>query len=378
MNETKRMVAVVACDQYRPPILDAALRRLLAPLGGIARFVAPGNKVLIKPNLLTDRRPEEAVTTHPELVRSLIRLLRAEGAIVAVGDSPANVVKIEAVWERTGFRAMCREENVELVNLEQGGVRTVEVNGLAFPIAERVLSADVLINVPKVKTHVLTTLTGAVKNLYGTIPGFTKASLHKRFPKPRQFASVMVALARILKPALSLADGVFGMEGDGPSGGKVVPLGFLAASTDTAALDAGLCRLLDIPVSRVPYLVALGEADAHATAGRPVVLETDTPTPLRRILLPRVPPLHWVPDGVFRILRPVVWVRPRFTNACLRCGLCVKACPAAALTPGNADRPTLDGARCLECCCCHEVCPAKAVVMMPSPLVRLFRGGGRP
>jgi len=151
MSGSRRTVAAVACDQYHAPLLDAALRRVMAPLGGASRIAAPGQKVLIKPNLLTNRTPDEAVTTHPELARALIRILRAEGAEVSVGDSPANVTKLEDVWERTGFRAMCREEGVELVNLEQAGARTVESDGIAFPVAEPVLQADVLINMPKVK-----------------------------------------------------------------------------------------------------------------------------------------------------------------------------------------------------------------------------------
>jgi ferredoxin len=251
---------------------------------------------------------------------------------------------------------------------------------MRFTVARPVLDADVLINVPKVKTHMLTTLTAAVKNLYGVIPGFQKTSLHKLYPRPDQFGALLAAVAERVPAALTVADAIVGMEGNGPSAGTPVRLGFLAAAADPAALDAVLCRVLRIPPRRVHYLGALARrrhgrgdwADVETVGAAPAAVAP------RAFRLPRVPPLGLVPMGLVRLVQPLVWTRPRFTERCTACGQCVRQCPTEALRQEAGEWPVLDPGRCIECCCCHEICPARAVVMEPSPLLRLVRGGKRP
>ena len=166
----KALVSLTACSDYSPDAVRAAVACVMDHLGGMKSFVSPGQSVLLKPNLLTDREPDAAVTTHPEVVRALIRLVKESGGRPSVGDSPANVTKIDRVWERTGFRAMCEQEGVPLINFEKAGSTPVTVGSVSFSIAQPVLDADVVISVPKVKTHMLTIFTGAVKNLYGIVP----------------------------------------------------------------------------------------------------------------------------------------------------------------------------------------------------------------
>jgi uncharacterized protein (DUF362 family)/Pyruvate/2-oxoacid:ferredoxin oxidoreductase delta subunit len=343
-------------------------------MGGAPALLDEGRNVLLKPNLLTDRTPDASVTTHPEVVRPLIRLFKSAGANITVADSPANVTNIEQVWDRTGFATLCREENVELVNMEKAGVENVAAGAFSLPIAKPILDADLLVSIPKVKTHVLTTLTGAVKNLYGAIPGFRKAILHKERHLPREFAEVLAALYRVLKPRLSIADGIVGMDGDGPSNGTPYPLGLLLASTDAAALDMALCGLMGIPAKRVPYLAALRQS-GDLQDDPSIVWIGDRVNAIRPAQLPRNLPLHLVPSLLVRAISPFVWIRPMFGSSCLYCGRCVAACPAHALFQSNEALPTLRASDCIACCCCHEVCPAKAVTMTPSRLLRLFVGG---
>lgn len=369
-------VAAAPCETYAPPHVARAVSDLLSALGGTRTILGTAKTVLIKPNMLTDRLPEESVTTHPEVVRPLIREFKAAGATVSVADSPANVTRIERVWDRTGFATLCREENVELVNLEKAGVENVTSGSVTVPVARPILEADLLINVPKVKTHVLTTLTGAVKNLYGAIPGFRKATLHKERHQPRDFAEVVAALYRVLRPGLSIADGIMGMDGEGPSNGTPYPLGILAASTDAVALDMALCGFMGIPIRRVPYLAPL--SDVTNISPSEVVWKGTRPESLRKARLPRTPPLHLIPRPLVRAVAPLVWIRPFFGDACKFCGRCVTACPTGALSQKEKTLPVLDRGRCVACCCCHEVCPAKAVTMTASPLLRLFRAGGLP
>jgi len=382
-----RKVALAACAGYGPG-LDEALRALLAHLGGIGAFVRPGQSVLVKPNLLTDKEPERAVTTHPAVVRALVRLVRQAGGKPLVADSPNSVAKLTKVWEASGFRRMCAEEDVPLLNLEQAGSVAFEKDGCRFSIARPVLDADVIINVPKVKTHVLMTLTAAVKNMYGAVPGYQKTQLHRDHPTVAAFGRLLAAVYRTARPHLSIADGIRGMSGDGPSAGEPVQLGFLAASADAVALDLTLCRILRIEPSAVAYLAVLTDGrldDPVEIAGETVARVAPASFRTPGAVLPRL-----IPSAVVRLIRPLVWIRPAFSDRCVGCGRCVRACPAQALrlpaqAPGGANdrpeerrgrvRPELAASACIGCCCCHEVCPENAVSMRPSPLLSIMRRG---
>lgn len=366
-------VTVKACPDYGS--VGTVLPALLDSLGGMARFIKPGQSVLVKPNLLSDYAPEAAVTTHPEVVRGVVRLVKAAGARPWVADSPAMAAELQRVWEKTGMAAVCREEGVPLVNLEKEGSRGFEVDGIRFTIATPVLEADAIISVPKVKTHVLTGITGAIKNLYGTIPGLQKASFHKLYPYPQDFARLLLALYRQVRPVLSIADGVVGMEGNGPSAGVPLPLGYLAASADAVALDVVLCRTLGLQPEKVVHLAAaraggLGPGEWSRIAVSGAELEAFKARPYR---LPSTVPLEYVPQWLVKLVQPLIYHRPAFMEACIACGKCVRSCPVDALTLPPGARPVVDKERCIECCCCHEICPVHAVEMQPSPFFRVAR-----
>jgi uncharacterized protein (DUF362 family)/Pyruvate/2-oxoacid:ferredoxin oxidoreductase delta subunit len=360
-------VAFAACSDYQtalPPALD----RLLAHFGGWRALVKPGQNVLVKPNLLSDAEPEKAVTTHPELVRQVVRGLRAAGAVVRVGDSPAAAMTLDQVWAKTGLAAVCQAEQAPLVSFESGGTRAASRDGFVFNVAEAAMNADLIVNLPKVKTHSLTTLTAAVKNFYGLLPGYQKALLHKEYPKPARFCRLLRALYAVLPPSFSIADGVVGMEGAGPANGRPVPLRFLAASADAIALDLALCQALHIAPTRVPYLAdrATGNwRDRFAVRGElPAIGALEVPTGSGRLL-------HLLPEPLLRPVARLVWVRPHFNQNCVFCGRCVASCPAKALTAPPRQIPRLQPRQCIACCCCHEVCPAHAIEMRRSPLLRL-------
>lgn len=366
-------VSLVNCPDYQA--VPDAMARLMAGLGGMQRFVKPGQSVLIKPNLLSDHTPDEAVTTHPEVVRALIRLVREQGANPWVADSPAIIADLKRVWERTGMEALCREEDVPLVNLEKAGSRQFEEHGIHFTIALPVLEADAIITVPKVKTHVLTGLTGAVKNLYGTVPGLQKTRFHKLYPYPQDFARLLVAIYRRVRPVLAVADGVVGMEGNGPSAGAPVKLGFLGASADALALDVVLCRTLGLDPRNVAHLDAARRAGLGGTDWSDIAVEGDAIGALlaRDYKLPNTVPIQYVPRWLIGLVQPLIWHRPAFSAACVYCGKCAKACPADALRMEPGRRPVLDPDKCIACCCCQEMCPEHAIEMRPSPFFRFAR-----
>lgn len=374
-------VSLARCSGYGDKQrIRSAIENMLRPFGGLESFVAPGQSVLLKPNMLTDREPDRAVTTHPEVVRALIHMIRECGAEPSVGDSPANVTKIERVWERTGYRALCEEESVPLVNFEKGGSQRFSVDGVSFSIARPVVEADIVISVPKVKTHALTIFTGAVKNMYGTIPGFQKTCLHRDYPTPSEHGRLVAALYSKVMPDLAIADGIVGMEGEGPSGGRPVNIGILAASPSCVALDVVLCEILKIKLRAVPYLSLLAkmrpkEGNRRRIDVSGLTIEEAAPASFDApgTLLGRL-----IPGWLLRILKPYLWIKPTFLDNCVACGRCVDACPVKALHIGDRNKPELDHAKCIECCCCHEVCPEDAVQMGLSPFLKFIRRGRLP
>ena len=366
-------VWVVRCVDYASA-LEPALARLLGESALLGPQAVAGRRVLVKPNLLTDRTPDQAVTTHPELLRLVIRHLKSTGARVSVGDSPASAAIIRSVLAKTGVGAVCEEEGVPFVSFEREGVRACAVDGFEFALAGPVAEADLVVSLPKVKSHALTKLTAAVKNLYGAVPGYDKTTLHRLHPRPDDFGCLVQAIWRVLPPTVSIADAVVGMEGQGPANGRPVPLGFLAASADPFALDVALCGILHIKPTSVPYLK--GAADLHVPALHGDKVEVASfEVPVGSHLL------GLVPACLMRWAARVLWVRPRIdASLCVNCGRCIKACPMDALSrpeaPGRGT-PVLKQRACVGCACCHEVCPKGAIRMTQSPVLRLvhaFRG----
>lgn len=363
-------VVLTPCADYRA--IEPALDALLAPLARALPPIRPGLRVLLKPNLITNARPDEAKTTHPELIKALIRHLKRRGAKVRVGDSPANVCDLERVWKETGMAEVCAEEQVELVNFEKAGSEPFTVGNFSFNIARPVLDAEMIVSVPKVKTHVLTLFTGAVKNMYGCVPGLQKTALHKLYPHPDEFHALLAAIFSRVPPALSVADGIVGMDGDGPTGGRPRPLGFLAASGDAAALDATLARRLGLDLAAIGYLRAIQAQNSGETRADRIEVILTGPIPSDHPVFeaPKTLPLGRLPRWITRPVAPLIWNRPLFLERCKFCGLCVRACPNAALTQTPRRKPVLDAQRCIACCCCHEVCPERAIAMQSSPFLR--------
>ncbi len=364
-------VAFAKCADYQPDSMDAALDQVLSALDPKA-LAGRSLRVLIKPNLLTDRPPEDAATTHPEVVRAIIRYLRRRGHTPAVADSAAAPHKMEQVWQATGFAGMCAEEGAPLLNLEHAGARMFSCQGVAFSIARPVLEADLIVNVPKLKTHLLTILTGPVKNIFGVIPGAQKTSLHKAFPSPSMLGGFMAHLYRLVRPGLTICDAVMAMEGNGPSAGRPVRLGFLAAADDGAALELAVCRLLRLRPADLPCLAPmLPDLQTGMDVDDLVYLgDFNRSSDLPPFELPATFARRLIPARMVRKLRPWLWNRPVFGPNCIRCGRCVAACPVPAIALPAKGPPVLNRRACIECGCCSEVCPVNAVALRQSGLLR--------
>lgn len=268
------VVALSKCNSYEKEEVYFAVKKAVDLLGGMHKFVKKGDKVLIKPNLLSPKKPEKAVTTHPEVVRAIIKLVKEVGGSVFVGDSPGGHVVgsnetsrllagIEKYWQETGMKTICEEEGAQLVSFETGGVSVFK-----FPrkhtsevvVSKLVLSFDVVINVPKLKTHGMVLFSCAIKNLYGCVPGLRKSSYHKQAVHPYNFSQLLVDIYSIVKPKLSIVDGIYGMDGNGPSAGRVKKFGVLIAGGDAVAVDTVASKIVGFKKpTEIPFIEIAGK-----------------------------------------------------------------------------------------------------------------------
>ncbi|MCX6828632.1 MAG: DUF362 domain-containing protein [candidate division Zixibacteria bacterium] len=372
----KTRVAIVACDSYKQDILDEKIEELLDLLGGLDKYIKPGMRVLLKPNLLSAKEPARAITTHPEIVAAVARKVRELGAEVIVGDSPGGAKRgVQRVWENTGMLAMAERENIRLVNFESGGVVRFEINGKSYHLAKHAVEADFIISLPKLKTHVLTLMTGGVKNMFGLIPGFRKGEYHKEAPKPNDFAQILVDILSLKPPGLTIMDAVLAMEGDGPSSGTPRWANLLLASPDAVAIDAVASEIIGLKPDRVPTTRIASEAglgiawpEALDIVGEKVVdirFSDFKLTSNRKIEL--------IPGILTKLLGRYIWVRPAISeNSCTRCDICANSCPTGALSKHVNGVPTFDYEKCINCWCCHELCPSKSVFVNQSWLAKKF------
>ncbi|NJK29409.1 MAG: DUF362 domain-containing protein [Acaryochloris sp. SU_5_25] len=249
-------VSLVQAHTYDPLQLRTSVMEVLAPLGGMAAFVKPGDRVLLKPNLLTGARPGKECTTRPELVAAIAEQVMAVGGKPFIGDSPA-FGSAQGVAKANGYLPMLEALQLPIVELHGGRYPTQSASFDHLRLSKEAMAADVVINLPKVKSHVQLTMTLGVKNLFGCVPGKMKAWWHMEAGKDvHRFGEMLVETARTIAPNLTILDGIIGHEGNGPSGGEPRPLGILAAANDVFALDRVLLEILQINPEQVPTMAA--------------------------------------------------------------------------------------------------------------------------
>ena len=377
-------VVLKYCPEYTADV-ESALRAGIAEIGGMSTFVKPGQKVLLKVNLLMKKRPEEAVTTHPNVVEAMVRLVKEAGGIPVIGDSPGGPFHVNAlrnIYARSGLQAVA-ERTGTLLNEEVSQVVVPNPAGKitkSLTIGKFVTDADVIIPISKLKTHGMMTFTGAVKILFGIIPGFLKAEYHLKMSDPMDFASMLVDIAQWAKPVLSIMDGIVAMEGNGPSAGQPRNVGALLLSADPFALDVVATDLIGLKPEKVPTIRVARERGLTSRMDE-IKLKGDdrslwrvhdfnVPPVLRSAnFVDRVP----VPKKVSRFLLNRVRPRPVFVHAsCIGCGDCVSNCPPKALTMTEVQRPMVDLETCIRCFCCQELCPRNAVEISRPWLDRIF------
>ena len=365
-------VVLKYCPDYTADV-EQRLREGLTEWGDMSAFVKPGQKVLLKVNLLMKKRPEEAVTTHPSVVEAVVRLVQEAGGIPIIGDSPGGpytVSALQAIYTRSGLREVA-ERTGAILNEDVGQTIIQHPEGKlakSLIVTNCVLNADVIIPLSKLKTHGMMTFTGAVKILFGVIPGLLKAEYHLKMFKTSDFADLLVDIATWVRPALSIMDGIVGMEGDGPSAGKPRDIGALIMSTDPFAMDVVAADLIGLKPEKVPTVMA---ARARGLTSRlnEIQLKGDSRSlwRIQDFLIPKAVSTNFLdmvplPRNVKRFVLNRVRPRPIFEHEiCVGCSDCVNNCPPKALTMNANQRPIVDLEACIRCFCCQELCPHQAV-----------------
>jgi uncharacterized protein (DUF362 family)/ferredoxin len=369
----KSRVSIVRCDSYDSLLVQDRARQAVGLLGGISAFVKPGSSVLVKPNLLMAKEPEFGIDTHPEVVRAVIRLLKEINCRIFVGDGPSvwgnQIENVDEVYERSGVKKVCLEEAVTLVQFDKRRWRD------KFPMTTWLDNCEYLVNVPKFKTHGLTLLTAAIKNLFGLVSGTYKTELHKNYFNTRDFAKIVVDIYQKAKPSLTVVDGIVAMEGDGPaSSGKLRSLNLLLAGVDCVALDSVLAlimgiRPLDVLSTEEAAVRGLGTADINSIEILGEKLEDAIGEPF---LLPSTSMLKKLPRPVIELAKALIKHYPCVKrDNCTKCAACVEACPTKAISMQDKGI-VFNYSKCISCFCCQEACPAAAIKVKKSLLAKLM------
>ena len=360
----KSIVSLVQCSTYSYEHVVKAIKNSMQNIGGLERFITPGTKVHIKPNLLSAKEPDKAVTTHPTVVRAVVDIVHKLGGEVTIGDSPAGISRpIEEYWEKTGIMEVAQQTAAELVRFEKKTVIERIINGNSYFIAKAISEVDVIINLCKMKTHSLTLFTGAIKNMFGIVPGVRKGEFHKEAPKVKEFSEILVDIFETVKPQVNIMDAVVAMEGNGPSSGTPKHVGFIIASTDAVALDSVAASLMgfnsgEILTTQIAHSRGLGQHDLDNIEFCGIDINElerqDFQLPSNRFI-------QFIPEFLMKLMGQLIWIRPKaIAQKCERCGLCIKNCPVNAMTAKDGV-PEIDYNQCIKCFCCDEICPHNAI-----------------
>lgn len=359
-------VVLKKCPHYNPELVYQSIAESIELLGGISSFLKRGERVLLKPNLLSAKPVEKAVTTHPAVIEALIRLARDAGARPFIGDSPG-INSANQVAAKAGIKDMADRYGVEILNLSDC-IQVENRNGRVFKrfdVSKAAYEADAIVNIPKLKTHTIMTMTLGVKNMFGCVPGKRKVSWHFEAGHDKAaFAKMLVELYQLLNPRLTVLDGIIGMEGDGPGSGTPREMGIIAASSDAVALDGVISRMAGLepdglPTTKAAIELGVGETDADKieTIGdaAEIIFENfifpETTQPRFALRLP---------SFVKRHMENAFTSRPAVKHEhCKLCNICVTHCPPQIMEIADKLRINYDG--CIRCYCCHELCPEGAI-----------------
>ena len=344
-------IFVAKCDSYENA--DNAINRVLNAFGGAEAIMRNRKRVLVKPNLVMPKKPEEAATTHPAIVEAICSAFVKAGAKVEIIDStggPHTKIILRLLYGKTGIKEAAKRSGAEVSFNVKSRVteipdgRTINKVEILSPV----LDSDLVISVAKAKSHGFATMTGCVKNLFGCVPGLKKPRFHAKFPEQADFASMLVDVCAAVNPGFSILDGVWGMEGAGPTGGDRKFLGAVLGGFSPYAVDVAQCHLMGL---RQDTVLTIGEAASRGLG----------PSDISEI--------EWLGDD-YKSLRSIFKstknhkndAAPKILENCSGCGDCERICPVKCVVIKNK-KAVINEKKCIRCYCCHEFCPEKAILL---------------
>jgi len=364
-----KLVSIIQCDEYDQSVYGAVEKALLE--AGVTKVMLDGKKVFIKANLVLKIEPEKCATTHPVVIEAIARFVKNFGGHPVIGDSPGGTLwesRLGAVYKVTGMAWAAEKSGAELnYNLNQVKAANRKAKVLkSMELLEAVATADVVISAAKLKSHGMTGFSGAVKNMYGCIPGLTKVEYHYRMSTLTAFSDMLVDLCEHVHPQISLIDGIWGMEGEGPTSGDPKHIGAVIASLNPHAADAAAIKLVNFDPGEICTIQRAVERGLLAADFSDVTVNGDTVNCKDFNMLiaknERVNTFTAILPGFLR-KRAENWLTPKpvfIKNRCRLCGECAKVCPQHAISM-EKDIPEINFSRCIKCFCCHELCPFHAV-----------------
>lgn len=374
-------VALIKCDSYDYDAVKAAVIKGINLIGGPEQFAKSGEKILLKPNLLSADPPEKCVTTHPSVFKAVAEIFKGITSDISYGDSPA-FHSPKAAATKAGIYAVAEELDISLADFQNGKEIFFKegIQNKKMIIAKGALECDGLISISKLKTHGFEKMTGAIKNQFGCIPGKLKGEFHVKVPDANNFAKMLVDINSYLKPRLFIMDGIIAMDGNGPRGGNPKKMNVLLFSSDPVALDSTVCRMVNLDPEFVPTTKFGKEAGLGTYLKEDIQIVGDN---LETFYTPdfnvkREPLKPFKQGGLISFVKNSFVPRPKINESkCVRCGVCVTMCPVNPKAVDWHDNiktnaPSYKYNRCIRCYCCQELCPENAIVLHVPPVRKIF------
>ncbi|MTI68833.1 MAG: DUF362 domain-containing protein [Firmicutes bacterium] len=375
-------VSLIKCENYDYDFLKKSIINSFKNLGGINKYINKGDKVLLKLNLIIKKGPEEAATTHPLFTKALAEVLIDYGAEVIIGDSPGgpfNKGMLRSIYKGCGFEEIIKDTNIKL-NFNTNSMEVKNDKGKilkSLTVTEMLKDVDKVISVSKLKTHGMTMFTGAVKNMFGIIPGILKAEYHYKMPEIKDFSNALVDICLTGKPILSFMDGIVGMEGEGPTSGNPRKIGAVLASSSPYHLDVIATKIIGLDPKKVPTVARCIERNiCKGDLNDIELLGNIDDFYIDDFKIPEIRNLNLIGDNLPKFLRNTInkmlQPKPVFDNEmCVGCGDCAKNCPPKVIEMVDK-KPIVDLDKCIRCFCCQELCPKEAVNIYRPLLMKIL------
>ena len=378
------MVSIKKCDSYNYEEVLSVIKETWKNMGGIEKYIKKGENVLLKVNLVMRKAPEEAATTHPAVVRAVAQTLVEYGANVTIGDSPGGPFMetlLKSIYKHTGMEEAASLSGASL-NFDTTSSVHKNPDGHALKsitVANMVTNADKVINICKLKSHSMTRYSGAAKNMFGTIPGTTKAEYHFTCQDIESFSKCLTDICIFANPVITFMDAVTAMEGNGPTAGDPRHVGVILAGENPFELDICGSRIINTVPNEIPLLKHAIERGLCADDYKKVEIKGDNIENfvVEDFKVPQNKSMYFLgknpPKFVLKFINKHINPKPVFDHkTCIGCGDCAKNCPAKVIEMKNHKPYLIDTEKCIRCFCCQELCPKKAVSVHKSAVLKLL------